>query len=65
MNWTVTSPSARLEKKVCAAADDAGIVNRKGHRLVGGMRACIYNAMPPEGVDKLVAFMEQFRKENG
>ena len=38
--------------------------NLKGHRLVGGMRASIYNAMPAEGVDKLVDFMEKFRKEN-
>ena len=65
MNVTFTSPSPELDKKFCAAAADAGFVNLKGHRLVGGMRASIYNAMPPEGVDKLVAFMEQFRKENG
>ena len=36
----------------------------QGHRLVGGMRASIYNAMPPEGIDKLVDFMEKFRKEH-
>ena len=65
MNVTFTSPSPELDKKFCAAAAAAGFVNLKGHRLVGGMRASIYNAMPPEGVDKLVAFMEQFRKENG
>ena len=45
-------------------AAEAGFVNLKGHRLVGGMRASIYNAMPAEGVDKLVDFMEKFRKEN-
>ena len=65
MNVTFTSPSPELDKAFCAAAAEAGFVNLKGHRLVGGMRASIYNAMPPAGIDKLVAFMEQFRKENG
>ena len=64
MNVTFTSPNADLDKKFCAEAAEAGFVNLKGHRLVGGMRASIYNAMPTEGVDKLVDFMEQFRKEN-
>lgn len=64
MNVTFTSPNADLDKKFCAEAADAGFVNLKGHRLVGGMRASIYNAMPAEGVDKLVDFMEKFRKEN-
>ena len=53
-----------MDKKFCAEAAEAGFVNLKGHRLVGGMRASIYNAMPPEGIDKLVDFMEKFRKEN-
>ena len=47
-----------------AEAAEAGFVNLKGHRLVGGMRASIYNAMPTEGVEKLVDFMEKFRKAN-
>ena len=64
MNVTFTSPNADLDKKFCAEAAEAGFVNLKGHRLVGGMRASIYNAMPAEGVDKLVDFMEQFRKNN-
>lgn len=64
MNVTFTSPNADLDKAFCAAAAKAGFVNLKGHRLVGGMRASIYNAMPSEGVDKLVDFMEAFRKEN-
>ena len=64
MNVTFTSPDPDLDKKFCAEAADAGFVNLKGHRLVGGMRASIYNAMPAEGVDKLVDFMEKFRKEN-
>ncbi len=64
MNATFTSPSAELDKKFCAEAAAAGFVNLKGHRLVGGMRASIYNAMPSAGVDKLVQFMEDFRKAN-
>ena len=46
------------------AATDAGFVNLKGHRSVGGMRASIYNAMPIEGVEKLVQFMDRFEKDN-
>ena len=42
----------------------AGLVNLKGHRTVGGMRASIYNAMPKEGVEALVAFMKKFEEEN-
>ena len=64
MNVTFTSPNADLDKKFCAEAAAAGFVNLKGHRLVGGMRASIYNAMPAEGVDQLVQFMEDFRKAN-
>ena len=64
MNVTFTSPDPDTDKAFCAAATEAGFVNLKGHRLVGGMRASIYNAMPAEGVDKLVVFMEKFRKEH-
>mgnify|MGYP003080437180 FL=1 len=56
--------TAEDQEIVMQAAKDAGIVNIKGHRSVGGMRASIYNAMPMEGVVKLVQFMEQFEKEN-
>ena len=42
----------------------AGLSQLKGHRSVGGMRASIYNAMPMEGVEALVAFMEEFRRKN-
>ena len=45
-------------------ADAAGFKNLKGHRSVGGMRASIYNAMPVEGVEKLVAFMKEFEARN-
>lgn len=64
MNVTFTSPNPELDKKFCAEAAQAGLVNLKGHRLVGGMRASIYNAMPVQGVEQLVDFMEKFRKEN-
>lgn len=53
-----------LDKKFIAQAKEAGFENLKGHRTVGGMRASIYNAMPVEGVEKLVAFMKKFEEEN-
>lgn len=64
MNVTFTTPNADLDKAFCAAATKAGFVNLKGHRLVGGMRASIYNAMPAKAIDELVAFMDNFKKEN-
>ena len=65
MNVTFTSPSQELDKKFCKEAEQRGLVNLKGHRLVGGMRASIYNAMPIEGVRTLIDFMREFEKENG
>ena len=65
MNVTFTSPSQELDKKFCKEAEQRGLVNLKGHRLVGGMRASIYNAMPIEGVRALIDFMREFEKENG
>lgn len=53
-----------VNKKFVAEAEKAGFVNLAGHRLVGGMRASIYNAMPTEGVRALVEFMKKFEKEN-
>ena len=53
-----------MEAKFVKEAAQQGLVNLKGHRTVGGMRASIYNAMPMEGVKKLVAFMKEFEKEN-
>ncbi len=64
MNVTFVTGSDELDSKFCKEAEAAGFVNLKGHRSVGGMRASIYNAMPPEGIDKLVAFMKEFEKEN-
>ncbi len=64
MNVTFVTGDAELDKKFCAEAAAAGLVNLKGHRSVGGMRASIYNAMPYEGVEALVAFMDAFAREN-
>jgi phosphoserine aminotransferase len=64
MNVTFVTGDAELDKKFCLEAAKAGLVNLKGHRSVGGMRASIYNAMPYEGVEKLVAFMDEFAKNN-
>ena len=60
MNVPFVTGDAALDAEFVAAATAAGFVNLKGHRSVGGMRASIYNAMPPEGVDALVAFMKEF-----
>ena len=51
-----------LEDKFIKCAEDEGLFNLKGHRTVGGMRASVYNAMPIEGIKKLIAFMEDFAK---
>ncbi len=53
-----------INKKFVKEAEEAGLVNLAGHRLVGGMRASIYNAMPIDGVKALIAFMDKFAKEN-
>ncbi len=64
MNVPFVTGNEELDAKFVKEAAAADFVNLKGHRSVGGMRASIYNAMPMEGVEKLVAFMEQFEKEN-
>ena len=64
MNVPFVTPSAELDAKFVKEAAAEGLVSLKGHRLVGGMRASIYNAMPLEGVEKLVAFMKKFEAEN-
>jgi len=65
MNITFRLPSEDLEKKFIADATAAGMAGLKGHRSVGGVRASIYNAMPLEGVESLVDFMQIFEKQNG
>ena len=64
MNVTFVTGDADLDKKFAKEAEAAGLKNLKGHRSVGGMRASIYNAMPYEGVEKLVEFMKEFAKNN-
>ena len=64
MNVTFVTGDADLDKKFASEASAAGLKNLKGHRSVGGMRASIYNAMPYEGVEKLVAFMKDFAASN-
>lgn len=64
MNVPFVTGNADLDAKFVAAAKAAGLENLKGHRSVGGMRASIYNAMPKEGVEALVAFMKKFEEEN-
>ncbi|HIU77369.1 MAG TPA: 3-phosphoserine/phosphohydroxythreonine transaminase [Candidatus Pelethocola excrementipullorum] len=65
MNVPFITGDKDMDAKFVAAAEKAGFVNLKGHRTVGGMRASIYNAMPKEGVEALVAFMKKFEEENG
>jgi len=64
MNVPFVTGNEELDAKFVKEAKEAGFVNLKGHRSVGGMRASIYNAMPVEGVEKLVAFMKKFEEEN-
>ncbi|MCM1246625.1 MAG: 3-phosphoserine/phosphohydroxythreonine transaminase [Roseburia sp.] len=64
MNVPFVTGNDELDAKFVKEAKEAGFENLKGHRSVGGMRASIYNAMPKEGVEKLVAFMKKFEEEN-
>lgn len=64
MNVTFKTPSEELDKKFVEGAKELGLVNLKGHRLTGGIRASIYNAMPLEGVEKLRDYMISFEKDN-
>jgi phosphoserine aminotransferase len=65
MNVTFRLPSEALEANFVAAAAAQGLVGLKGYRTVGGVRASIYNAMPEEGVEALVSFMDEFERANG
>ena len=64
MNVPFVTGDAELDAKFVKEAKEAGLENLKGHRSVGGMRASIYNAMPYEGVEALVAFMKKFEEAN-
>ena len=65
MNVPFVTGSKELDEKFVKEAGENGLVSIKGHKLVGGMRASIYNAMPVEGVVALIEFMKKFAKENG
>lgn len=65
MNVPFVTGNEELDKKFIKESTAAGLINLKGHRSVGGMRASIYNAMPVAGVEKLVEFMKKFEAENG
>ncbi len=64
MNVVFVTGDADLDKRFVAEAKTQGLVNLGGHRTVGGMRASIYNAMPDEGIDKLIGFMKKFETDN-
>ena len=65
MNVTFVTQDAALDEKFVARAKQAGLDGLKGHRSVGGMRASLYNAFPPAGVDALIQAMREFERENG
>lgn len=65
MNVTFVTGDAELDAKFVAAAEQASFSGLKGHRSVGGMRASLYNAFPPEGVDQLIEFMRDFEARHG
>ena len=64
MNIPFVTGNEEMDAKFVSEAKKAGLINIKGHRSVGGMRASIYNAMPKAGVEKLVEFMTKFEAEN-
>jgi phosphoserine aminotransferase len=65
MNVPFTLARPELDRTFLSEAQAAGLTNLEGHRSVGGMRASIYNAMPPEGVQALIGFMKEFQRRNG
>jgi phosphoserine aminotransferase len=65
MNVPFFLHDAALDAPFLAEAKDAGLISLKGHRVLGGMRASIYNAMPEEGVQALAAFMKDFQRRHG
>ena len=65
MNVPFTLADAALDKQFLAESEEAGLLNLKGHRSVGGMRASIYNAVSEAAVDALISFMQDFERRNG
>ena len=64
MNITFRTPSAALDAQFVSGAAERGLMNLKGHKATGGIRASLYNAMPMEGVDALARYMREFEKEH-
>ena len=64
MNVTFRTPSPELDAAFVKEAAERGLVNLKGHKAAGGLRASLYNAMPMEGVDALIDFMKKFEVEH-
>ncbi|MHB8063011.1 MAG: 3-phosphoserine/phosphohydroxythreonine aminotransferase, partial [Ruminiclostridium sp.] len=64
MNIPFAAPTDELNEKFIKESEKSGLSTLRGHRLIGGMRASIYNAMPVQGVKKLVEFMKKFEIEN-
>ena len=65
MNIPFTLANPDLDPVFLREAEAAGLTNLKGHRSVGGMRASIYNAVPPEAIDALIDFMGEFERKHG
>lgn len=65
MNIPFVMQDDSLDAKFLAGAKELGLLNLKSHKSVGGMRASIYNAMPIEGVEALIAYMKDFERLNG
>ena len=65
MNVSFTSPSPELDALFVKEAENEGMIGLKGHRLLGGLRASIYNAVSLENVQTLVSFMSEFERKNG
>ena len=65
MNIPFILSDSKLESTFLSSSEENGLLNLKGHRSVGGMRASIYNAMPLEGVEELIKFMDYFEKKYG
>ena len=65
MNVVWRTPNEELDAKFVKEAAAVGLTGLKGHRLVGGLRASIYNAMPMAGVERLIEFMKEFERQNG
>jgi phosphoserine aminotransferase len=65
MNIPFTLPDEQLDKAFLKGSDAAGLLNLKGHRSVGGMRASIYNAVPMAAVDALINYMTEFASKQG